>query len=230
MLTVAEEFLLLALDDNNGKRLVDNTRLGAALAGAALVELTSEGVLRLTGPDDPGHKPGRLVVTDRRPDDARLAGLLDVVDGRKPKDAVAKVAGFGSWRDRSKDFKQALLADLVDAGYLTEQRGKLLGVFPTTVWKSANPAGEAEIVARVRAAVAGQRLDDRTAALTSILYAVGLLPKVVPDIDKRTVERRGKEISDSGWGGPAVRKAVQEIQATTAVVIVSATVAATTTS
>ncbi|MCM6778815.1 GPP34 family phosphoprotein [Nocardia sp. CDC159] len=227
MLTVAEEFLLLALDDS-GKQRVADAVLGAALAGAALVELTLDGALRVTERGDPAHKPGRLAATERPPSDARLADLVGVAQGRKPKDAIGKVAGFGGWHRRAKDLREALLGDLVDRGYLRVARGRALGLFPTTVWQPVDPAPAVEIVARVRAAVEGRSPDDRTAALISILYAVGLLPKVVSDIDKRTVRRRGKEISAGEWGGPAVRKAVQEVQGAAVATIVAVSVATST--
>jgi hypothetical protein len=229
MLTLAEEFLLLALNDDTGRKSVDSTRMGAALAGAAIVELTLDGALRLTEEGDPEHKPGRLVATGRQPADPRLADLVTVADGRKPKDAVGKVTGFGSWRSRAKNLQDALLEDLAEAGYLTEAKGKILGLFPTRLWNPADPAVEAAIVKRVRAVVVDEaRPDDRTAALISIVHAVDLLPKLFPDMDKRAVKNRGKAISESDWGGPAVRKAVQEIQAVTIAIIVSTSVATTT--
>lgn len=227
-MTVAEEFLLLAYRDDTGKPRIGGTQLNAALAGAAIVELTLAGALRLTEADEPGHKKGRLVATGAQPDDPRLAELVTVADGRRPKDAVGKVAGFGGWRNPSQNLREALLHDLADAGHLTAATTKILGLFPTTTW-TPNPAGDKPAIERrVRTAVVdGTTPDDRTAALISILHAVDLLPKLFPDTDKRALKRRGKEISDSEWGGPAVRKAVQEVQAVTVAVIVATTSATT---
>ncbi|MBF6175980.1 GOLPH3/VPS74 family protein [Nocardia blacklockiae] len=226
-MTVAEDLLLLAYRNDTGRPRVGGTQLNAALAGAAIVELTLAGALRLTETDEPGHKKGRLVATGTRPDDPRLADLVAVADGRKPKDAVAKVAGFGAWRNPSRNLREALLHDLADAGQFTSTTSKILGLFPTTAWKP-NPTGDKpRIEQRVRAAtVDGTSPDDRTAALISILHAVDLLPKLFPDADKRALKRRAKEISESEWGGPAVRKAVQEVQAVTVAVIVATTTAA----
>ncbi|RDI42011.1 GOLPH3/VPS74 family protein [Nocardia mexicana] len=220
-MTVAEDFLLLAYNDT-GRPRVDGTKLKAALAGAAILELTLAGALRLTEAGEPNHKKGRLVATGVTPDDPRLAELVTVADGRRPKDAVGKVAGFSAWRSRSRDLREALLRDLVDAGQFTESPTKVLGLFPTTLWRP-NPAGEqARVQRQVRAAVVeGAEPDDRTAALVSILHAVDMLPKLFPDADKRAVKRRGKAISESNWGGAAVRKAVQEVHAVTAAVIAS---------
>lgn len=225
-MTVAEEFLLLAYRNDTGKPRIGGTELNAALAGAAIVELTLAGALRLTEADEPGRKKGRLVATGTQPDDPRLAELVTVAHGRKPKDAVGKVAGFGAWRSPSQNLREALLHDLADAGQCTAATTKILGLFPTTTWKP-NPTGDkSAIERRVRAAVVDATTpDDRTAALLSILHAVDLLPKLFPDADKRALKRRGKEISESEWGGPAVRKAVQEVQAVTVAVIVATTTA-----
>lgn len=231
MLTLAEEFLLLALDDNTGRKLVDSTQMSAALAGAAIVELTLDQAMRMTETSDSGREPGRLVATDRRPADARLASLLTVADGHKPKDAVAKVAGFGSWRSQAKNLQDALLKDLAEQGYLTEVRGKVLGIFSTTAWKPHNLVAKGDIVRRVRTAIVDEATpDDRTAALISIVHAVDLLPKLCPSLDKRTVKHRGQAITDSEWGGPAVRKAVQQVQAATLAIIVTTTTITTATS
>ncbi|MGK5553245.1 GOLPH3/VPS74 family protein [Actinomadura kijaniata] len=223
-LTLAEEFLLLALRDDTGKPMVDGTRLKAALAGAAIVELALDGALRLTGPDEPHHKPGRLAATGGPVTHERFAGLVELVDGRKPKDAVSRAAGFNSWRgDRGRDLRDALLADLAEAGALREEQGRVLGLFPSRAWKPADPGVEAEILERVRAAVvAGTDPDPRTAALVALVHAVGLLPKLFPEADRKELRRRGKEISERDWGGEAVRKAIQEIQGAVLIAVTAA--------
>ncbi|WP_033424770.1 GOLPH3/VPS74 family protein [Actinomadura flavalba] len=223
-LTLAEEFLLLVLKDETGKPMVDGQKTAAGLAGAAVVELTMDGALRLSGEGEPGVKKGRLIVTGGTPRDRRLASLLEVVDGRKPKDAVSKVSGVSAWRNRSKDLKEALLQDLAEQGLLVEEKGKALGLFPTTAWKQGDPGVEQEIVQRVRAAVVdGAEPDPRTAALIALLFAVDVLKKLYPDADRKALKRRAKEISEAEWGGEAVRKAVQEVQAATMTAVVAVT-------
>ncbi|WP_039825030.1 GOLPH3/VPS74 family protein [Nocardia testacea] len=226
-MTVAESLLLLVYDSTTGKARVGGTQLIAALAGAAIVELTLDGALRLTEADEPGVKKGRLRPTGKKPGDPRFAELVAVADGRKPKDAIGKVGGLGSWRSRARDLREALLGDLADAGEVTETERKVLGLFPTTAWRPRTDGEKARVEQRVRAAVIDEiEPDDRTAALISILHAVDLLPKLLPDADKRAVKQRGKTISESEWGGPAVRKAVQEVQAVT-IGVIAATSAAT---
>lgn len=230
--TLPEAVLLLLLHDTKGRSMVDDTATSAALAGAALVELTVDGALRLTTVDEPQTKAGRLLATGRGTRDDRLTALIEPATGRKPKDAIAKVAGFGWGSSQGKSLREGLLHDLAAQGLLSEEKGKVLGIFPTTSW----PQGprhdvEAELVRRVRdAVVTGLQPDQRTAALIAILHAAGALPKLFPDADKKLVKRRGEEISESDWAGDAVRQAVQSVQAALiAVTVATTSVAATST-
>jgi Golgi phosphoprotein 3 (GPP34) len=221
--SLTAELLLVALDDATGKPLVDGTRLKAAVAGAAVVDLTLTGGLRLTGKGDPEAGPGRLVRTTQVVADPRLDEVARVVHGRKPKDAVGKVGGASAWRDRAGDIKDAVLADLVDEGVLRHQPGKVLGLFPTHAWPLARPEVEQEVRTRVRAAVVqGVQPDARTAALVALLHAVDLLPRLFPDQPRREVRARAAVVSEGDWGGEAVRRAVQDVQtAVTAAVVAS---------
>jgi Golgi phosphoprotein 3 (GPP34) len=204
-LNLAEEFLLLAYNDVSGKPMVDGMKLNAALAGTAVVELALTGALELTD-------RGRLVRTGQQPADSRLAVVAELADGRKPKDAISRISGLSGWHNRAGDLREMLLADLAATGVLRLEEGRVLGVFRTTAWKPGDTAIESSLAGRVRSALLdGTPPDDRTAALISILHAIDLLPRLLPDADKRAIRRRGKEISESDWGAAAVRKAVQEV-------------------
>ena len=106
------EFLLLALGDENGRPRVDSTRLKAAVAGAAIVELALDGALRLTEPGDPEHKLGRLVRTTRQVSDPLLDEVARLSHDPKPKDAVGRIGGVNAWRNRAGTLKEAVLSDL----------------------------------------------------------------------------------------------------------------------
>ncbi len=228
-LTLPEEVLLLLLHDEKGKPIVDDTATGAALAGAAIVELTLDGALRLTDADEPRARKGRLVGTGEPPADPRLAPLVAQAEGRKPKDAVAKAAGWGWGDGGAKNLREGLLDDLAGQGLLSREKGKILGVFPTTTWpQGPRRQVEVELLQRVRGVVVdGLTPSPRTAALVVILHAVRTLPKLFPEQDKKALTRRGQQISESDWAGAAVRAAVQEVQAAMFAVII-ATGAATT--
>lgn len=221
LLSLPEEVLLLLLHDVRGKPLVDGNALNAALAGAALVELTLDGALRLTGPDEPEVKPGRLVATGRPPQDPRLAAIIERMNGKKPKDAIGAAISAGWHPAPTTGLRQSLLQDLVQKWLLTEEKGTVLGFIPTTSWPQGHRRDvEDALVARVReVVVAEQEPDARTAALVSLLSAVDALPKLFPDQNKKAVRHRGKQVSGSNLAGTAVREALEAIQAALAVAV-----------
>ncbi|MBL8930652.1 MAG: GPP34 family phosphoprotein [Kineosporiaceae bacterium] len=224
-LSIPDEVLLLLLDDVRGKVLVDGTALNAALAGAALVELTLDGAIRLTATDEPRAKKGRLVGTGRSARDPRLMALIPRMEGRKPKDAVGRVMSSG-FRSPATDLRNSLLEDLVARGVLSQQKGTLLGFIPTTRWPQGHRRDlEDEVLARVRdVLIDEQPPDPRTGALIAILSAVDALPKVFPAANKKALVHRGKQISQGDWAGAAVREALAAIRAA---VMIATTVAVT---
>jgi hypothetical protein len=223
--TLAEEYLLLALDDSSGKPLVDSTKLHAAIAGAAVVELTLDGALEIAQQDG-DVKKGRLRRTGANsPSDPLLREILDKAHGRKPKDAVSHI-GVSAWRNRAGDLKDQLLLSMASQGVLREEKAKVLGIFPTTAWLPQDPSVEARIRARVHAALTGVGTPEpRTAALVSLLSATDIVHKVFPGEDKRAIRSRAKEISDSDWAGPAVKKSIDEMVAVMAAVVTTTVVA-----
>lgn len=92
---LAEDLLLLLLDDEMGRPIVDATKLPRALAGAPLLELALLGPVRLAEYGDDVRK-GRLIAvaeTDRTADKI-TAGTLELIrDSRpmKPRRAIAKL-------------------------------------------------------------------------------------------------------------------------------------------
>jgi hypothetical protein len=221
------EFLLLAHGGADGKALIDSTRLKAAVAGAAIVDLTLDGSLRLTEPGDPEFKPGRLVRTTRHVSDPLLAEVADIVHDRKPKDAVGRIGGASAWKNRAGTLKDAVLTDLAAQGVLVREDGKVMGLFPTTHWPLADPAVQHEVLDRVRATVVdGADPDERTGALVALLYSVDLLPKLFPDQRKRDIQARGRAVANGDWGAEAVRKAIQDVQTAITAAIVATSVAA----
>ncbi|SDO91247.1 Golgi phosphoprotein 3 (GPP34) [Pedococcus dokdonensis] len=221
------EFLLLAHSDEDGKALIDSTKLKAAVAGAAIVDLTLDGALRLTEPGDPEFKPGRLVRTTRHVSDPLLAQVVEMSHDRKPKDAVGRIGGASAWRNRAGEIKDAVMGDLVAQGVVVRQEGKVLGLFPTTSWPLADPAVRQEVLERVRATVVdGADPDERTGALVALVYSVDLLPKLFPEQRKRDIQARGKAVAHGDWGSEAVRRAIQDVQTAITAAIVATTVAA----
>ncbi|WP_020577645.1 GOLPH3/VPS74 family protein [Actinopolymorpha alba] len=219
---IAEDLLLLLLDDNTGRPLADSTKVQYALAGAVLLELALQGRVDVAGPDEEVRK-GRLVVRDRSPlgspvlDDA--LELLDHRGGRKPADVI---------RPLTKGLRDRLLNDLAERGILQRQEGRILRVFPTTTWPARDSSHEDTLRARLHGVlVQGLTPDGRTSALVSLLTAIDVVPKIVDAPDKRALKRRAKEVSEGAWAAEAVRRAVEAVQAAVVTAVMAATVATT---
>jgi hypothetical protein len=130
---MAEEVLLLLVDDRTGRFLVDSTRLDNVLAGAVLVELVT---IERVGfpPAGGGVKRGRMVVVDPTPlgDPVLDGALATVAAGRpaKPEQLIAKVR---------KRLRATLLERLTAAGALRRSTRKVLGIRGAPPGRRATP-------------------------------------------------------------------------------------------
>lgn len=218
------EYLLMAVDAT-GHRRIDAEKFKAGLAGAAVVELALQEALVLEGE---GRK-ARFRATGADIDPS-LEESLQRADGRSPKDAVARIGGASSMRDRAGELAAATWAGLERLEAVQRVEGKALGIFPTTRWVERNPELRARLTERVTQALLAQAAPDRrTASLVSLLHATGLLAKVVrdPALDRSSIRARGKRIADSDWGSDAVSRAIKDVEgaamaAITASIVVTA--------
>ncbi|MEV6342127.1 GPP34 family phosphoprotein [Actinoplanes sp. NPDC051851] len=216
-MSLLDEFALLGHDDE-GRKIIDGTRLDYGLGGALLLELALSGRIDVVGK--------KVVVIDPAPtgdalvDDA-LARIRSDSHDRKPGHWLGKFA---------KGTRESVLSHLVAAEVLRVERGTVLAVFPRTRYPAADgtePALEADARRRMRAAILdGGAVDPRTAALCSLVAATEMDRKIFADLDRRLVKARLKEISEGSWAAVAVRKALQEIQSAIIAGAVAASTAA----
>ncbi|NKR24527.1 GPP34 family phosphoprotein [Rhodococcus hoagii] len=204
---IAEDLLLLLLDDESGDPLVDGTRLPRVLAGAVLLELALDGYVT---PADQGEdvKRGRLAVRRAEaPADPILARALSVVaDARRPMKPEAAIEKLDS------EVRAAVFERVIDRGWVRQSRRKVLGIFPSKVWPPVDESHERGVRHELSGVlVEGLDPTPRAAALISLLSAVDAAAKVFPDTDRKMIRKRAKEIADGEWAGAAVRKAVDAI-------------------
>lgn len=212
-ITLPEELLLLVHEDASGRPALVGPRLHTALAAAALMELTLAGALEVAEHD--GDVPaGRLRRTGQEPADPVLAQVALDAHGRRPKDAVWRVAGMTSFTSRSGELREELLTGLAARGVLRREPARLLGVVPTTSWPTEAGETEDRVRARVREALespSGAAMDVRTAALVALLSVTGLVRTAAPGLDRRTAERRAKEVADGDWAAAAAKQSVDQL-------------------
>ncbi|MGW0043587.1 GOLPH3/VPS74 family protein [Rhodococcus sp. NPDC003348] len=221
MTLLAEDLLLLLLDDDTGKPVVDGATLPRVLAGAVLLDLAIDGIVEpATGDGD--VKKGRLVLTNRTaPLDPILAHAVAQLRGSKPMKPERAIEKLGT------GLKEAVLGRIVERGWVHESKGRLLGIFPTKTWPSVDATHERVVRDRLwTVLVDGAAPDPRTSALVSLLSAVDAAPKVFPDAGKKAIRKRAKEIANGDWAAVAVHRAVEAVNAAVIAAVIVPSVAA----
>ncbi|AJW42596.1 hypothetical protein NY08_4596 [Rhodococcus sp. B7740] len=222
---IAEDLLLLLLDDDSGKPLADSTKLPRVLAGALVVELAMGGSLRITGPGEQTKKD-HVVVAGAPPADVLLRRVFDLVASAsrpmKPQKVIEK---------SQKNLSKELIARLVAQGFVAENKAKVLGLFPTTTWPARDTSHEKVLRDSLRGAlVDGTTPSPHTAALISLISAVDLTHKVIVDADKKLLKQRAKQVAEGEWAGAAVRKAVSDVNAAVMAAVMVPVIVSTTSS
>lgn len=216
MVTLAEELVLLAYNDDTGRNQANHLALG--LAGAFLLDLTlaqridlADKNVVVVNPQPVGHplldETLHRISTDRP---------------RKPKAWVPKL---------HRNLPSRVLAEMVRQQILSHDADTVLGFIPFNRYRAVNPAIEADVRARLESAVVHGTTDDpRTAALAGLVYALSLEKHAVPTRPRREVRRAMKAIAEGSWAADATRKAIEATQAAVMASITAAIVASSTTS
>lgn len=218
---IAEELLLLSLDNKTGRAAVGTEKLDPALGAAVLVELALAERITVAGDAEGRRQRGRVSVTFTTPTDHPvLDDALTYVQAHEGKKMASLIRPM-AWQPMFKGLRPLLLNRLAAAGVLSEQQGRALGIFPLTTWPTVDDTPENAIRARIRSAlVDGTTPTERTVALIALLHATGQVARTLPDQDKKTVQRRAKELAQGDWAASAVKQA---IDAATAVIVTAAT-------
>ncbi|MEU5421384.1 GPP34 family phosphoprotein [Streptomyces sp. NPDC020667] len=202
--TLAEEIVLLSLDDETG---VPGQRqeAGWAVAGGILLELVLTGRASVEGK--------YLKLTDRTPTGERLLddrmAMLDTWLRGREKGSVTE------WltKDQGKAGRAAV-ESLCARGVVVEQQHKALGLFPTRRYLAADGAPKSELRQRLRAVVLdGAAPDERTAGLIALLHAAKLHRLAFPGLPRKQVAARMAEVAAGQWVGESVRAAIRDMEA-----------------
>ncbi|GGU87026.1 GOLPH3/VPS74 family protein [Lentzea flava] len=210
-----EDLMLLFIDEEDGRVLMDTTSIHNALAGAVLLELVNAGRVAF----EPDGK--KLAVVDSTPlgNEFLQESLSRLTKPMKPQRAVERL------RTHVRD---NVMAQLEGRDVLSVEKTRMLGIFPTKSYVIRDHEVMSELRDAVGSVALGYRApDERTGALISLLYAVKALHKVF-DGDKREMNARAKQIAAGNWAGDAVRKAMEAVNAAVMAAMTAATVAATT--
>ncbi|SOB86225.1 GOLPH3/VPS74 family protein [Streptomyces sp. 1331.2] len=219
--TLAEELMLLSLDDESGVAK-DGSSAGWAVAGSFLADLAMAGRIAV--------EEGRLAVTDPTPTgdpllDERLERLVEWIGRKAPGKAKAS-----EWltRDHATAVRATVLR-LCQRGLVVEERHRLLGLFPVRRYPEADGSVERELRERLASVIRHHAAPDvRTATLIALLHAARLHGLAFPDLPRKRVEMRFAEIAAGDWAGDSVGQAIRNMHvAIAAIAAVTAATAAT---
>jgi hypothetical protein len=222
MTLIAEDLLLLLLDDSKGT-VSTWGKTDAVLGGALLAELAVMGLVTV---DEQSSifRTDKVHATDGAPTDLDplLAGALAEI-AEKDRKASTLVGRIG------KGLEDQLAARLADRGILQRREGKLLGLFPRTTWPVADTSHEAEVRMRITACLVDDaQPDERTGALIALLAAIDQAHSAVTEgtsAKKRDLEKRAKQIAEGQWAAKAVKAAVDAATAAMVGAVVASTAA-----
>jgi hypothetical protein len=206
---IAEDLLLLLLDDESGKP--QTQQLQIALGGAVLVELAIGGMVEVVKAESMWRSAKVHPVEGARPDHPLLLAAWETVR-EKERSAQGLVERLG------KGLDETLCSRLAERGVLERHEDKVLGLFPRTRWPARDTSQE-EAVRRALTVVLvdGQDPDPRTGALVALLYAVDRAHKTVPHqgVGDREIKKRAKEVAEGQWAATAVKEAIAAATAAT---------------
>ncbi len=215
---LAEDVLLLATDDETGKRQARYTDL--LVAGALLSDLALAGNVRVTEPGESTRKNRVVSVPDAPwPADPLLAETLTTISAKPAWYSWALIERLSR---KLVDHKpvDAVYERLARAELLSRTEHRVLGLVPTTRWVSVDGRYEAALRERLDAVfLFGAQPDAQLASLAALLAGAGLLPQVVDrgrGLDRRALKRQGKELLKQYWPAQAMDRAFQSRDAAAA--------------
>lgn len=222
---IAEDLLLLVLDDESGSLLTDPINVDAGVSGALLLELALRERVRVH--EQKGLLGTHVVrVSDPAPTGDELLDSALALVAEKDRTAVGIVEHL------APGLRRELLDRLERRGVLEHADGRVLGLFPRHRWPAHDARHETELRASVRESlVDGAAPTERVGALIALLHAVGAEHRVLPfpGVSHRQLRGRAAEISEhASWASTprAPAQEVADVVDATRAAIVATTVAA----
>lgn len=204
-LTLAEQLLLLALDDESGKLLpMPDRALDYALAGAILADLTRAGRIEV-GKDS-------VEVIDSTPVESKPEdfGLLDLVGAnvKSLQGSLSHLAGD------AHGLRKRLTDQLVEKGVLREENQEFLWVFHLSRYPLADPSSENAVKQRLRNRIRNHRipLTEIDHVMISLIHVCRLEDLLLSKDEQEAHRERIEEIVSNDKIGQAVMRCLEEIQ------------------
>lgn len=205
---IAEDFLLLALEDVKGKP-AQWTDYG--LAGAVLVDLARAGSITIEGK--------KVHPTAQVPNDPVLHRTWSLLRQRtRPRSVQSWIQKLGNKRLRT-----AWCERMVEQGRLQRSPHRILGLFPTVRYPTRDPDGEADLRQGIHDAVlAGDASDEATVCLAALAEATELRNRLFARGERGGARRVVKQWMRDEPMAKAVGEVIAAVYAAMMVVVVVA--------
>lgn len=206
MLTLAEEIILLMLEDESGKFVhVPEHSVSYALSGAVLMDLAFEGRI--------DTDPERLFVMDRKPtgDDLLDAALQDICAAEQQHDSRYWVEFFSR---KSADIRRASLDRLCANGILREEENLFLWVFRSRRYPTRDGAVERrEVKLRIMSLLFSDEIPEpRDIAIIGLADVCRIFEHLLARPERERVRDRINQIRKLELIADTVVTAVREIE------------------
>lgn len=205
MLTLAEDLVLLALDDDTGSVLpVDDLGYRHALAGAILMDLALRGRI--------DKNPEMLHVIDPTPTgEGILNHWLEIIRS-EPETLPTKV-----WVARlaldSEEIESAALARLVERGILAEEEKRILWVFEQRRYPTIDGREEMEVKRRILDVLMTEDAPrPADALLVGLVDDARLLPHLLSEAEARRCAPRVARVRNSEALGREVAEIIEHLR------------------
>jgi golgi phosphoprotein 3 len=204
-LTLAEQLLLLALDDETGKlRPLPDRALDYALAGAILADLTRVGRIQV---DRDSIEIVDPTPVESAPEDF---GLLDLEQAgvKSLRGALSHLAGD------AHGLRKRLTGQLVEKGILREEDREFLWIFHFSRYPLADPTAENAVKQRLRNRILLPELPltETDRVLISLVHVCQMEDLLLSETEQERHRGRIEEIFQQDKIGKAVIECLEEIQ------------------
>lgn len=196
MARIAEDTLLLLLDNPTAQPQLDRARLGRVLAAALILDLAYDCRVRPAMPGEPAPPGDLMALSGPVPMDPAVRPTLALLS----QAPISPAAAIAKLRKHSED---AVLDQLLRTGQLHQIQLSSHRLRRNTYrWPVNNPARMGQARSGLQAALLGRaRPDPVTAAIAGLLFRVDGLPAVL-GIDSAALQHaqsRAGEIAGGGW-------------------------------
>lgn len=220
-LSLSKKLLLLAIDDNKGTMISDQTHVHYGLAGAILLEMALMEKIRIVD--------SRLeLIASGITKEPVMNQVIDLIKKsekrRKIKYWVAKIGQKGD------KLKKEVLKSLIHDGILRKQESRILWIIPYNKYPTINAKPENLVRKELHEIVLHNKIPDQEhLMLLSLVRACKLIKEVFSRKEEyKIAKQKIKELTSDSQIGKVVDETIQGVQAAIMIAVMTSTIAATT--